>query len=209
MARFFTRSVLLIAISIVIVCGIFPAAVWVVGRLLFPFQANGSLLTGPDGKVVGSTLIGQSFDEPRYFWGRLSATTDANSKPLAYNAGASAGCDACGTLDVADDGGGAGERSGYGGDGVAVRPGDRPVAPARPQGRPSRLRPAGGEDLPRRAPGRGAAAAERPARGARRQPRRSRCGPGRYRHWYRPAGERGPRCSACRSAEAAVSSREA
>jgi K+-transporting ATPase ATPase C chain len=44
-----------------------------------------------DGKPVGSRLIGQSFDEPKYFWGRLSATADSNGKPLAYNGAASTG----------------------------------------------------------------------------------------------------------------------
>ena len=44
-----------------------------------------------DGKAAGSRLIGQPFDDPKYFWGRLSATLDADGKPLPYNAGSSAG----------------------------------------------------------------------------------------------------------------------
>src|SRR6267378_709903 len=63
----------------------YPAIVTVIAQLVFPHQANGSLIV-KDGKPVGSTLIGQAFDDPRYFWGRPSATS-----PFGYNAGASAG----------------------------------------------------------------------------------------------------------------------
>src|ERR1019366_7632415 len=54
----------------------------------FPHQANGSLIVH-DGKVVGSRLIGQPFDDAKYFWGRLSATTDSNGKALPYNGASS------------------------------------------------------------------------------------------------------------------------
>jgi potassium-transporting ATPase KdpC subunit len=63
----------------------YPAIVTVVAQLVFPHQANGSLIV-KDGKAVGSTLIGQPFDDPKYFWGRPSATS-----PFGYNAGASSG----------------------------------------------------------------------------------------------------------------------
>jgi K+-transporting ATPase ATPase C chain len=63
----------------------YPAVITLVGQVVFPAQANGSLVE-KDGKVVGSALIGQSFDAPQYFWGRLSATT-----PMAYNAANSGG----------------------------------------------------------------------------------------------------------------------
>jgi len=53
--------------------------------VVFPSQANGSLIVR-DGKVMGSALIGQPFDEPKYFWGRPSATS-----PFGYNAAASSG----------------------------------------------------------------------------------------------------------------------
>jgi len=59
---------------------IYPIAVTGIAQLLFPKQANGSLII-KDGKALGSELIGQSFDDPRYFWGRLSATGD-----FPYNA---------------------------------------------------------------------------------------------------------------------------
>ena len=64
---------------------IYPLAVTAVGQLLFPYAANGSIVT-VKGKPVGSALIGQQFSEPRYFWGRLSATG-----PYPYNASSSSG----------------------------------------------------------------------------------------------------------------------
>jgi potassium-transporting ATPase KdpC subunit len=52
---------------------IYPLVVTGIAQVVFPSQANGSLIL-KDGKAVGSKLIGQSFDDPKYFWGRLSAT---------------------------------------------------------------------------------------------------------------------------------------
>jgi len=54
-------------------------------QVLFPFQANGSLIVR-DGRIVGSHLIGQLFNDPKYFWSRPSATS-----PFAYNASSSSG----------------------------------------------------------------------------------------------------------------------
>ncbi|MBP7688870.1 MAG: potassium-transporting ATPase subunit KdpC [Thermoflexales bacterium] len=51
----------------------YPLLVTGLAQVLFPHQANGSLIV-QDGRVVGSALIGQAFDDPQYFWGRLSAT---------------------------------------------------------------------------------------------------------------------------------------
>jgi K+-transporting ATPase KdpC subunit len=64
---------------------IYPLVVTGVSQLVFSRQANGSLITA-NGQTVGSALIGQQFDAPKYFWGRLSATG-----PFPYNAAASSG----------------------------------------------------------------------------------------------------------------------
>ena len=63
----------------------YPVIVTAIAQVVFPHQANGSLII-ENGKSVGSELIGQPFDDPKYFWGRPSATT-----PFAYNAGSSSG----------------------------------------------------------------------------------------------------------------------
>jgi potassium-transporting ATPase KdpC subunit len=64
---------------------VYPALVTAIGQLVFSRQANGSLIV-KDGKAIGSAMIGQPFDDPKYFWGRPSATS-----PFGYNAGASVG----------------------------------------------------------------------------------------------------------------------
>jgi K+-transporting ATPase ATPase C chain len=64
---------------------IYPLAVTGIALVVFPHQANGSVIT-KNGKAVGSKLIGQQFEEPKYFWGRLSATA-----PYPYNGGSSSG----------------------------------------------------------------------------------------------------------------------
>jgi K+-transporting ATPase ATPase C chain len=59
---------------------VYPLVVTGIAQVVFPHQANGSLIV-IDGKAYGSELIGQQFDDPKYFWGRLSATGD-----FPYNA---------------------------------------------------------------------------------------------------------------------------
>jgi K+-transporting ATPase ATPase C chain len=68
----------------------YPLLITGIAQAAFPRQASGSVIV-VHGRTIGSSLIGQTFDSPRYFWGRLSATLDANGKALAYNAGASGG----------------------------------------------------------------------------------------------------------------------
>ena len=76
---------LLMTLALTVVTGvIYPLAVTGIAQLVFPRQANGSLIVR-GGQVVGSAWIGQEFTDPKYFWSRLSAT----SPP--YNAGASSG----------------------------------------------------------------------------------------------------------------------
>jgi len=64
---------------------IYPMVVTGLAQMIFPNQANGSIVLN-NNKPVGSRLIGQQFDDPKYFWGRLSATT-----PYPYNGGSSSG----------------------------------------------------------------------------------------------------------------------
>jgi len=65
---------------------LYPYAITGLAQMLFPKQANGSLIYNKEGKAIGSHLIGQPFDDPKYFWSRLSATS-----PVPYNAAASSG----------------------------------------------------------------------------------------------------------------------
>ena len=64
---------------------VYPLVTWGVAQLAFPRAANGSLIE-TNGKAVGSSLIGQPFDDPKYFWSRPSATA-----PMPYNGAASSG----------------------------------------------------------------------------------------------------------------------
>ena len=82
MLKYVSRSFLLLLFSVVICCVIYPTVVWVIGQVFFPFQANGSLVKGPDGKIVGSRLIAQPFTKDEYFQPRPSAAS--------YDASASA-----------------------------------------------------------------------------------------------------------------------
>jgi potassium-transporting ATPase KdpC subunit len=74
--RHYFRPALAVLAGLTIIVGFaYPAAVTAVAQLAFPAQANGSMIT-VDGRTVGSTLIGQAFTDPRYFWGRPSAAGD-------------------------------------------------------------------------------------------------------------------------------------
>ncbi len=75
------RPALFLLVVLTVLTGlIYPLAVTGIAQLIFPYQANGSLIVS-NGRTYGSQLIGQQFDEPKYFWGRLSATGD-----FPYNA---------------------------------------------------------------------------------------------------------------------------
>jgi K+-transporting ATPase ATPase C chain len=80
------RPALVLLLLLTLLTGVaYPLAVTLIARLAFPAQAQGSLIVR-GGHAVGSRLIGQTFDDPRYFWGRLSATG-----PVPYNGAASTG----------------------------------------------------------------------------------------------------------------------
>ncbi len=78
-------SVAAVLVFTVLTGGIYPVAITLAARLLFPRQASGSVIV-QDGRPVGSALIGQQVDDPKYFWGRLSATS-----PVPNNAASSSG----------------------------------------------------------------------------------------------------------------------
>lgn len=90
-------AVILLLLLSVITGLIYPLVTTALAQLLFPAQANGSLLQ-VDGKLRGSALIGQNFTQTGYFWGRPSATSDS-----PYNALASSGSNLSGTNPALDD----------------------------------------------------------------------------------------------------------
>lgn len=67
------RAVVATLILTVACCGVYPLVVYGIAALVFPHQANGSLVVGPDGAVRGSVLLGQRFSQARYFHPRPSA----------------------------------------------------------------------------------------------------------------------------------------
>jgi potassium-transporting ATPase KdpC subunit len=81
-----TKQAVLLFITLSILTGIvYPLAITGIAQVVFPHRANGSLRYR-EGKPVASSLIGQSFTDPKYFWSRPSATA-----PMPYNAGSSSG----------------------------------------------------------------------------------------------------------------------
>lgn len=80
------RPAITALIVLTLITGVaYPLIVTGIAQVIFPAQANGSLIVS-GGMVRGSALIGQNFDDPKYFWGRLSATG-----PFPYNSAASSG----------------------------------------------------------------------------------------------------------------------
>jgi K+-transporting ATPase ATPase C chain len=81
--REFSRAIRTTVLLWVITALIYPFLIWVCGQVFFPFQANGSMIKNAQGIVIGSALIGQSFNSERYFWSRPSV--------VDYSTGQSAG----------------------------------------------------------------------------------------------------------------------
>lgn len=86
MIKHLKPAAILFALLTLLTGVIYPVVVTGLAQLLFPSQANGSLITDGSGKPIASKLIGQPFSSPSYFWGRPSATA-----PFPYNAAASSG----------------------------------------------------------------------------------------------------------------------
>jgi K+-transporting ATPase ATPase C chain len=82
---YLTRGLVVLVVMMVICGGVYPLFVLGIGQAFFHDKANGSLIVS-DGKTIGSSLIGQPFSDPGYFWSRPSATSG-----VPYNAAASGG----------------------------------------------------------------------------------------------------------------------
>lgn len=85
MTKFIRPALVLFILFTALFGAAYPAISTAIVKLLFPTESTGSLIE-KDGITLGSKLIGQNFSDPKYFWGRLSATS-----PYAYNASASSG----------------------------------------------------------------------------------------------------------------------
>ncbi|MGJ0427823.1 potassium-transporting ATPase subunit KdpC [Methylobacter sp.] len=86
MTNYLKPAAILLLLLTLVTGVIYPALVTALAQLFFTEQANGSLVKDEQGQPIGSALIGQLFSDPKYFWGRPSATA-----PYAYNAAASSG----------------------------------------------------------------------------------------------------------------------
>ena len=89
MSRHVSMCLKLVGASMVVICGVYPLFLWCFGQVVFPNKANGSLIVGPDGKVVGSRLIAQPFTKDEYFQPRPSAASYNGAASGATNWSAS------------------------------------------------------------------------------------------------------------------------
>ena len=88
--RLWPAAALLLALTLVTGV-VYPVLVTVIAQVAFPAQANGSYVVTGDGRTIGSSLIGQAFSQPGYFWGRPSAAGATDENPLGYDGMSSAG----------------------------------------------------------------------------------------------------------------------
>jgi K+-transporting ATPase ATPase C chain len=86
MLNYFKPAILLLLLLTLLTGVIYPLIVTAFAQLFYADKANGSLIYNAQQQAIGSVLIGQSFSQPQYFWGRASATS-----PYPYNAAASSG----------------------------------------------------------------------------------------------------------------------
>lgn len=86
MLNYFKPAAMLLLLLTLLTGVIYPLVVTAFAQLFYADKANGSLIYDTKGQAIGSALIGQSFTQAKYFWGRASATS-----PYPYNAGASSG----------------------------------------------------------------------------------------------------------------------